>query len=88
MADLKASFEQAQLDVKKLTQRPTNNELLTMYSLFKQATDGDVHGKRPGMFDFKGAAKYEAWEKQKGMDAETAMQKYVDQVEKMAATYA
>ncbi|CAG20610.1 MULTISPECIES: acyl-CoA-binding protein [Photobacterium] len=88
MADLKASFEQAQLDVKKLTQRPTNDELLTMYSLFKQATDGDVHGKRPGMFDFKGAAKYEAWEKQKGMDAETAMQKYVDQVEKMAATYA
>lgn len=88
MADLKASFEQAQLDVKKLTQRPTNDELLTMYSLFKQATDGDVHGKRPGMFDFKGAAKYEAWEKQKGMDAETAMQKYVEQVEKMAATYA
>ncbi|EAS40711.1 acyl-CoA-binding protein [Photobacterium profundum] len=88
MADLKASFAQAQLDVKKLTQRPTNDELLTMYSLFKQATDGDVHGKRPGMFDFKGAAKYEAWEKQKGMDAETAMQKYVEQVEKMAATYA
>nr|WP_277422667.1 acyl-CoA-binding protein [Photobacterium sanguinicancri] len=46
MADLKASFEQAQKDVKQLTQRPSNNELLALYSLFKQATDGDVHGKR------------------------------------------
>lgn len=88
MADLKASFEQAQKDVKQLTQRPSNNELLALYSLFKQATDGDVHGKRPGMFDFKGAAKFEAWEKLQGMNADDAMQKYVDIVEKLAKTYA
>ncbi|MDO6544646.1 acyl-CoA-binding protein [Photobacterium sanguinicancri] len=88
MADLKASFEQAQKDVKQLTQRPSNNELLALYSLFKQATDGDVHGKRPGMFDFKGAAKFEAWEKLQGMNADDAMQKYVDIVEKLTKTYA
>ncbi len=88
MADLQAKFEQAQLDVKKLTKRPNNDELLALYSLFKQANDGDVHGKRPGMFDFKGAAKYEAWEKQKGMDSETAMQKYIDKVSRMAEAYA
>ncbi|OAN18150.1 acyl-CoA-binding protein [Photobacterium jeanii] len=88
MADLQANFEQAQKDVKKLTQRPSNDELLKLYSLYKQATDGDVHGKRPGMFDFKGAAKYEAWEKLKGMDADTAMQTYVETVEKLAEAYA
>lgn len=88
MADLKASFEQAQKDVKQLTQRPSNNELLALYSLFKQATDGDVHGKRPGMFDFKGTAKFEAWEKLQGMNADDAMQKYVDIVEKLTKTYA
>ncbi|GAB3514949.1 acyl-CoA-binding protein [Photobacterium proteolyticum] len=88
MADLKENFEQAQLDVKKLTKRPSNEELLALYSLYKQATDGDVHGKRPGMFDFKGAAKYEAWEGLKGMDAETAMQQYVDKVTELTAAYA
>ncbi|KMV32231.1 acyl-CoA-binding protein [Photobacterium swingsii] len=88
MADLKANFEQAQKDVKQLTQRPSNNELLALYSLFKQATDGDVHGKRPGMFDFKGAAKYEAWEKLQGMNADDAMQKYVEIVEKLTEAYA
>ncbi|ELR67669.1 Acyl-CoA-binding protein [Photobacterium marinum] len=88
MADLKATFEQAQVDVKKLTQRPSNDELLALYSLYKQATEGDVHGKRPGMFDFKGAAKYEAWEGLKGMDAETAMQKYVAKVEELTKAYA
>ncbi|MGF1703795.1 acyl-CoA-binding protein [Photobacterium makurazakiensis] len=88
MADLKASFEQAQADVKKLTKRPSNDELLALYSLYKQATDGDVHGKRPGMFDFKGGAKFEAWEGLKGMDAETAMQQYVAKVEELAASYA
>ena len=44
MAELKVNFEQAQLDVKKLTKRPSNDELLALYSLYKQATDGDVHG--------------------------------------------
>ncbi|WEM41205.1 acyl-CoA-binding protein [Photobacterium sp. DA100] len=88
MADLKASFEQAQVDVKALTKRPSNDELLALYSLFKQATEGDVKGKRPGMFDFKGGAKYDAWEKLKGMDAETAMQQYVDKVSELAAAYA
>lgn len=46
MSNLQAQFEQAQADVKQLTQRPTNDELLSLYALFKQATEGDVHGKR------------------------------------------
>lgn len=88
MADLQACFEQAQADVKQLTKRPSNDELLALYSLFKQATEGDVHGKRPGMFDFKGAAKYDAWEKLKGLDSESAMQQYIDKVSELQAVYA
>ncbi|KLV08766.1 MULTISPECIES: acyl-CoA-binding protein [Photobacterium] len=88
MADLHSQFEQAQANIKTLTQRPTNDELLALYALFKQATEGDVSGKRPGMFDFKGAAKYDAWEQLKGTNAENAMQQYIDKVAELATQYA
>ncbi|MGB1581359.1 MAG: acyl-CoA-binding protein, partial [Nevskiales bacterium] len=69
MSDLQAQFEQAQVDVKTLTERPSNDDLLTLYATFKQATAGDVSGKRPGMMDFVGRAKFDAWEKLKGMSS-------------------
>ncbi|HEX4872539.1 MAG TPA: acyl-CoA-binding protein [Nevskiaceae bacterium] len=77
MSDLKSLFEQAQKDVKTLTKRPSNEDLLALYSLFKQATDGDVSGSRPGMLDMVGRAKYDAWAKLKGTKADEAMKKYV-----------
>ncbi len=80
MADVKAEFEQAQKDVETLTRRPSNEDLLALYAHYKQATAGDVAGKRPGMTDFKGRAKYDAWAKLKGTDAEAAMQAYVAKV--------
>ena len=70
---------------KELTVRPSNEELLTLYSLYKQATEGDVTGDRPGGFDFKGAAKYDAWESIKGMTTEDAMEQYVGLVNKLHA---
>ena len=73
------------MDVKKLTSRPDNADLLQLYSLFKQATDGDVSGKRPGMMDFKGRAKYDSWAGIKGLDADKAMQRYVDLVKRLGA---
>lgn len=85
MSDIKADFEQAQKDVKKLSTRPGNNDLLALYAHFKQATTGDVEGKRPGMTDFKGRAKHDAWAKLKGMDAETAMDGYVTKVSSLIA---
>ncbi|HKY92452.1 MAG TPA: acyl-CoA-binding protein [Nevskiaceae bacterium] len=85
MSDLKAQFEQAQKDVKTLTKRPSNEELLTLYSLFKQGSEGDVKGSRPGMLDMVGRAKYDAWAKLKGTSANAAMQKYVDTVKGMLA---
>jgi len=83
MSDLKAQFEQAQKDVKTLTKRPSNEDLLTLYSLFKQATDGDVKGARPGMLDMVGRAKYDAWTKLKGTNAEQAMKSYLAVVKKL-----
>ena len=80
MSDLKALFEQAAADSKNLTARPDNDTLLQLYALYKQASGGDVSGKRPGMMDFVGRAKYDAWADLKGTGAEAAMQKYVDLV--------
>lgn len=83
MADLKPLFEKALKDVKTLTKRPSNDDLLTLYALFKQATDGDVSGSRPGMLDMVGRAKYDAWAKLKGATKDSAMQKYIDKVKGM-----
>ena len=80
MSDIEAQFEQAQVDVKTLTERPSNDDLLTLYATFKQATAGDVSGKRPGMMDMVGRAKYDAWAKLSGQSSEGAMQAYVDKV--------
>ncbi len=85
MADVKSQFEQAQKDVKTLTSRPSNDQLLSLYSLFKQGTEGDASGKRPGMMDIKGRAKFDAWAKLKGTDQEQAMQKYVALVKSLLA---
>lgn len=80
MSDLKQQFEQALKDVKTLTEKPNDDTLLELYSFYKQATDGDVTGDRPGFFDFAGGAKFDAREALKGMSNDDAMQKYIDSV--------
>jgi len=81
-------FESAVERSKQLTKRPTNEELLQLYSLYKQATEGDVTGERPGGFDFKGIAKYDAWFELKGKSKDQAMEEYVSLVEKLHQQYA
>jgi len=83
--DLKARFEQASVDVKSLSQRPSDNDMLSLYALYKQATEGDVSGDKPGFFDFVARAKYEAWEGLKGTGADEAMQQYIDKVRALGA---
>ncbi|HEX8437774.1 acyl-CoA-binding protein [Archangium sp.] len=80
---LEDDFRSAQERVKTLTTRPSNDSLLELYSLFKQATEGDVQGKRPGMLDIKGRAKYDAWAGRKGLGREAAMQQYVALVDRL-----
>lgn len=81
MSDLKKAFEAAQAAAKKLPAKPDNDTLLELYSYFKQATEGDVAGDRPGAFDFVARAKYDAWAARKGMSKDVAMKGYVKLVE-------
>lgn len=85
MSELDAAFAQAQSDAKQLPERPDNDTMLKLYSHYKQASEGDVSGDKPGFFDFVGVAKYEAWEKLQGMDPAEAKQRYIDLVESLKA---
>jgi acyl-CoA-binding protein len=83
MSSLEDRFAQAQQDVNTLSERPDNDTMLRLYSLFKQATKGDATGEPPGGFDFVAHAKFDAWTKMKGTSTKDAMQQYVDLVASM-----
>jgi len=83
MASLKAKFDKAVADSKSLPDKPDNKTLLEIYALYKQASGGDVEGKRPGFTDMVGRAKYDAWAGMKGKSANEAMQAYVDLIESL-----
>jgi acyl-CoA-binding protein len=83
MANLKAAFEKAVAESKQLPEKPDNMTLLKIYALYKQATEGDVEGKRPGFGDMVGRAKYDAWAGAKGKSTDDAMQEYVDLIESL-----
>lgn len=84
---LNEEFERAAARTKEFSRRPSNVELLQLYALYKQATEGDVSGERPGGFDFKGIAKYDAWEELKGKTTEAARQEYIDLVNRLEQQY-
>jgi diazepam-binding inhibitor (GABA receptor modulator, acyl-CoA-binding protein) len=83
MSDLKARFEDAVKESKSLPERPDNQTLLKIYALFKQASEGDNNGKRPGFTDIVGRAKFDAWKKLEGTTPEQAMQNYIDLIESL-----
>lgn len=78
------NLEEAIALTQKFTSRPGNEDLLKLYGLFKQATEGDNVGERPGGFDFKAAAKYNSWLGYKGKSKEDATQAYIDLVEELS----
>ncbi|KAK4192734.1 acyl binding protein [Podospora australis] len=85
------AFKKAVVDSKKLTSKPTNDELLEIYALYKVATGEDISkATKPGMFDLKGKAKYNAWQKvveEEGYTAEQAQEKYVATIEELKSKY-
>ncbi len=83
MAKLKAAFDAAVAASKGLPEKPDNMTLLKLYALYKQATEGDVEGKRPGFTDMVGRAKYDAWATLKGKSKDESMQEYVDLIESL-----
>uniref|UniRef100_A0A672MJJ9 Acyl-CoA-binding protein n=1 Tax=Sinocyclocheilus grahami TaxID=75366 RepID=A0A672MJJ9_SINGR len=82
-----AEFQKAAEEVKQLKAKPADAEMLDIYSLYKQATVGDVNTARPGMLDFTGKAKWDAWEAKKGMSKDDAMKAYIAKVEELKGKY-
>ncbi|AYQ88826.1 acyl-CoA-binding protein [Burkholderia gladioli] len=81
MSDIQAQFEQALVDVKQLSEKPGNMTLLRLYALYKQGSEGDVNGEKPGFTDIVGKYKYDAWAALKGTSQEAAQKQYVQLVE-------
>jgi acyl-CoA-binding protein len=83
MSDLQAQFEQAVKDSKSLAEKPDNMTLLKIYALYKQASVGDVEGRRPGLTDIVARAKWDAWNEAKGKPTDAAMREYVELIESL-----
>ena len=83
MSDLQKKFEKATKDVSKAKTDPGNDMKLRLYANFKQSTDGDVVGEKPGFTDFVGRAKYDAWVKLKGTSKDDAMAAYIKLVDRV-----
>ncbi|MCC6797333.1 MAG: acyl-CoA-binding protein [Candidatus Hydrogenedentes bacterium] len=83
--DLQSKFEQAAKDVTMLSEPPDNQAMLQLYGMYKQATKGDCTGARPGMLDFVGRAKYDAWKALEGNSQDAAKQQYIDYVNGLVA---
>lgn len=75
--ELKENFDKAVIESKQIASRPDNDTLLQLYSLYKQATEGDINSDPPGMFDFVAKAKYDAWTKLIGTSTDDAMHQYI-----------
>ncbi|KAK7086122.1 hypothetical protein SK128_026384 [Halocaridina rubra] len=84
---LEERFNEAAEKVKNLSKRPNDDEMLEIYALFKQGTVGDCNTDRPGMMDFKGKAKWDAWNGKKGMTKDAAMEAYITKAEQLVSTY-
>ena len=82
---IKDDFEKAQADVKALKEEPDNTTLLELYALYKQGTEGDAAGRRPGIMDPVGRAKFDAWATKKCAGNDDAMKAYIAYVKKLLA---
>jgi len=91
MSDLKQRFEQAVEQVRNAPAdgdfKPSNDYKLKMYGLYRQATDGDVTGKKPSMLNPINRMKWQAWKDMEGTSADTAMEQYIAEVDKVASEY-
>ena len=81
--NLDEEFKSATERSTQLSKRPPNDILLELYSLYKQANEGDVKGERPGFADFEGRAKFDSWKKLLGISGEDAKKSYINLVEKL-----
>lgn len=83
MSDLETQFKTAAAEAQNLAKRPNNDDLLKLYAYYKQATQGEAAGKRPGFTDPVGRAKFDAWKQLGSLAPEQAMQAYMDMIERL-----
>ena len=83
MENTKKIFEQYSKDVKKITNKPSDSDLLILYGLYKQATIGDCNTDRPGFLDFKGKSKWDSWNNYQGKNQEEAMKLYIEKAKEL-----
>ncbi|KAJ5524840.1 uncharacterized protein N7503_010992 [Penicillium pulvis] len=86
MPSLKEQFEEAAKDVNNLKAKPSNDQLLKLYGLYKQATVGDVNTERPGAMAFKEKYKWDAWKELEGTSEEDAQEQYIKLVDELKAS--
>ena len=84
MSDIQLKFEEAVQRSKTLSERPDNMTLLRIYALYKQASEGDASGERPGMSDFVARAKFDAWSSLQGTSQQEAMQHYIELIDSLS----
>lgn len=84
---IEETFNKAVENSSNLKSKPIDQELLDLYGLYKQATVGDCNTERPGLLDFKGKSKWDAWNSRKGMSADEAKEAYVNRVNTLIETY-
>ena len=80
-------FKESEVTVKQLKTRPNNDELLKLYGLYKQATNGDASGKRPSLINVKARAKWDAWKELQGLEKMAAMENYCNEVNVLVGKY-
>ena len=88
MSELQEAFDQSAKRVAENSaamDKLPNDKKADIYGLFKQATVGDINTERPGMLDFKGKAKWDAWSSKKGITQEEAKQAYIDLINDLLA---
>ncbi|XP_029044053.1 acyl-CoA-binding protein homolog [Osmia bicornis bicornis] len=84
---LDQKFQEAAEAVKSLSKRPSDNEFLELYALYKQATVGNVNTSKPGALDLKGKAKWEAWKSKENMSKDDAKEAYIKLVNTLQQKY-
>uniref|UniRef100_A0A8D0GXS4 ACB domain-containing protein n=1 Tax=Sphenodon punctatus TaxID=8508 RepID=A0A8D0GXS4_SPHPU len=82
-----AEFEKAAAMALQLKGPVTDQEKLEVYGLYKQASVGDCNIACPAATDLKGKAKWEAWNRQKGMAKEEAMKNYIAKTGELKKKY-
>lgn len=79
--DLEMRFQKAQQDVSGFLPKEDRLQMLKLYTLYKQATQGDAKGKRPPITQMVKRVQWDAWKELQGMPKQTAMENYIALVE-------